>query len=112
MRSRVFTTVRLITTLAVALCLSVSLLLAVIAYRGSKETGGGGAQGDLGFFMILSPATMVIAGVTLLSVWLERRFAKRAEPPVRSSSVLLWLSVASLCSVGWDWFFLLVIWRA
>lgn len=112
MRSRVFAVVRLITTAAVAVCLSISLLLAVVAYRGSKEIGAGGAQGDLGFFMILNPVTPSIVGVTLLSFWLERRFARHAEPPVGASSLLLWLSVASLCAVGWDWIFLLVIWRA
>jgi hypothetical protein len=96
----------LLATLAAALCLSLAVLLAVVAYRGSKETGGGAAQGDLGFFMILMPATVGIVGVTLLSSWTERRFAERRNSPA------LWLYVASWCAVAWDWFFLWFVWRA
>jgi hypothetical protein len=98
--------IRLLATSAAALCLGVAVLLAVVAYRGSKETGGGAAQGDLGFFMILMPMTASIVGVTLLSLWGERRFAARRKSPA------LWLSVATWCALAWDWFFLWFVWRA
>jgi hypothetical protein len=112
MITRAYKAIRLITTVAVAFCMSLAVWLAVVAYQGSKEVGAGAAQGDFGFFLILCPATAIIVCVTMLSFWVERRCAKRAEPPVSASSLLLWVSVASLCAVGWDWFFLLTIWRA
>jgi hypothetical protein len=89
-----------------------SLFLAVVAYRGSRETGGGAAQGDLGFFMILIPATVAVVCVTSLAFWVERRSATRAKPQVPASLLVFWLSAVSWGVMAWDWFFLWFIWRA
>jgi hypothetical protein len=77
---------------AVAICLCIALLLAVVAYRGSKETGGGAAQGDLGF--------------------LDRLIAKRARSSNRGLRSVIRVSAATWAVLTWDWFFLWFIWRA
>ena len=96
---------------AVVICLGFSLFLAFIAYRGSKEIGGGAAQGALGFFMILVPSTVLVIIVTLLSLLVERWFVKRGSAPVSTSAMLVWLSIATGVAMAWNWFFLLVVWR-
>jgi uncharacterized membrane protein len=92
--------------------LGASVLLAVAAYFGSHEAGGGAAQGDLGFFMILLRLTPVI----LLSAavgWALECFALKRSPNRRDRfQADAWLAIAILLVVAWDWLYLFVFWRA
>jgi hypothetical protein len=111
MYPRVSTAMRVLARAAAVICLCVSVVMAMIAYNGSKETGGGAAQGDLGFFMILAPITAVVVGVTLLAVWIDRSSARHAKSSNRSLLSVLWISAAAWCVLAWNWFYLWFIWR-
>jgi hypothetical protein len=97
---------------AVAICLCIALLLAVVAYRGSKETGGGAAQGDLGFLLVLVPVTSAVVAVTSVAIWIDRLIAKRARSSNRGLRSVIRVSAATWAVLTWDWFFLWFIWRA
>jgi hypothetical protein len=105
-------TIKVLTTAAASICLCVVLLLAALAYRGSKETGGGAAQGDLGFFVILVPVTAAVVGVTLGAIWIDRLVARRVNSMKRGLLSVLRLSAAAWIVLAWDWFFLWFVWRA
>lgn len=92
------------------LAVTFSSLMAMHAYRTSHETGAGAAQGNLGFFMILLTASPAILGVTALAWWIDRA-ALRARLAIRSSSPLVVaLCVLSILALGWNWFYLEVLW--
>lgn len=93
------------------LCVVFSLCLAVSGYRSSLETGGGAAQGDLGFYLLLVATTPIVllitvAGWAIARLALNRISEGRAMTPVVSS-----LCAASVLGVGWNWIFLFWFWR-
>ncbi|WP_082512575.1 hypothetical protein [Afipia sp. Root123D2] len=88
------------------ICAGLSFLLAIAAFTGSRETGAGAAQGDLGFFMLLVPATVVIFIALILAVLLRLLFSNS------KGDKLFWVIGASaVFGVIWDWSFLLLFWR-
>jgi hypothetical protein len=50
-------------------CFGLCLALAVIAFSSSREVGGGVAQGDLGFFMVLTVVTPIVLCAVVLLSW-------------------------------------------
>jgi hypothetical protein len=112
MHPQASTAIKALPTAAALICLCVVLLLAGLALKGSKETGGGAAQGDLGFFMILVPVTAAVVGVTLVAIWVDRLAARRVNSTSRGRLSVLRLSTAAWIVLAWDWFFLWFVWRA
>ena len=105
-----FRVARILSVIAVTTmlgCIALSAYLAAIELNGSRQVGGGAAQGDLGFFMILRIVTPAMLFAMCFSAFLK---ALTEE----SGSRRFFLFLYSLASLGlaWNWFFLLKIWRA
>ena len=86
-----------------------SAFLGIAAFISSRETGAGVAQGDLGFFMVLSAATPVILILVGLSFVLMLRRQNKGSKNLRLLPALCGLALLALV---WDWFFLLAVWKA
>ena len=87
-----------------------SAFLASHAYQASQEVGAGAAQGDLGFFMVLSVVSPVVLLLTVAAWWLARRRGDGVEnAPSRWANVLAASNVLVLC---WNWVFLFAFWIA
>ena len=98
--------------MSACLVLAFCIYLAVGAYLGSKEVGAGAAQGDLGFFLLLLVVTPVIVSLASLLWWVERLVTRQSPPGPARFSIVGYLSLASVAVIAWNWFFLLVLWRA
>ena len=112
MRLRTAGLARALICTALGCSVALSLYLARTAYLGSREVGGGAAQGDLGFFMMLVVISPPIVLGTVLFWWLDGQTRPRwrllPTPSVRVSC----MACASLLVLGWDWLYLFEFWRA
>jgi hypothetical protein len=92
------------------LCAAFAFTLSVVAYGGAQETGGGAAQGDLGFFLILLAATRVVALLLIGAVLVAWRTGTRPNSRVHHATYAA--ALAAAVAMAWNWLFLFVFWRA
>jgi len=92
------------------LCLGFAAFLAAVAYSGSKATGAGAAQGDLGFFLVLRMITPAFAILVAVTILLEQAGRRSVGPRLRPAT---WaLSLAAVLVMAWNWLFLFYFWKA
>lgn len=86
--------------------------MAMEAYLGSQEVGAGAAQGDLGFFMLLTIVSPIIVLSTAFLWWLAGRAAKATKVTEKQSALVRSLTVTNVLALGWNWFYLYAFWKA
>ena len=99
-------------TTALVACLALSAVLAWSALTGSQEKGAGAAQGNLGFYLVLrliTPAVVALVAFALLIEWWAERRTPRSHSWSRTNRAL---GVGCALAIAWNWFYLLVEWRA
>jgi hypothetical protein len=89
-----------ISLLIPSVCIFFCIYLAVGSFKGSYEIGGGSAQRDLGFFMLLTVVTPIVLFALLVSSLL------RLVASEQKQKTFLSICILALLALTWNWFFL------
>ena len=103
---------RVIAATTLVACLALGAHLAWHARAESGEQGAGAAQGDLGFYFVLVVATPVAAALVAVAMALDSYARRRSSPSTAQSPFINALCLGCALLFAWNWFYLLVIWRA
>jgi heme/copper-type cytochrome/quinol oxidase subunit 2 len=111
MSTRAKVIVRGIAVAVLALCVLFEGYLAYGALQGSRETGAGAAQGDLGFYMVLrvvTPIVLLVTAIAFIAGVSARRGAEFGTALIEPAALLAYVSALG---IGWNWIFLFYFWR-
>ncbi len=112
MNPRVAHFVRAFICVALGLSAALQLFLARVAYLGSRDTGGGAAQGDLGFYMELSVLTVPVLLGTAALWWIDRYFVLTRRAALAPAKLVHYLAAVGVLTLGWNWLYLFNFWKA
>lgn len=84
--------------------------LAREGYVNSKRSGAEAAQGDLGFFLLLIPASLAVTVVLGVTWWVCRTVLPGSVARTRLKGLLFAISAVNVLALAWNWIFLWFFW--